>query len=185
MEQMLNAYYADNASKLHRTVDRILQKYGGLSGKDRDDFYSLANEVFAEAIKRYDRSQTFDGFLYICLNNRIKTEITRRNREKRKVDRVCISMDMPIGDDEDSTLADVITDDFNLEETVLAGSNEGYGKRLSAYLARLSELQRRVLRLDAAGYLPHEIREKLQITERQYADCNAAIHSYRNISLLL
>ena len=41
--ELLEAYYADNAKKLHKTVDRILLKFGGLSEKDRDDFYSLAN----------------------------------------------------------------------------------------------------------------------------------------------
>ena len=38
---ILNAYYADNAKKLHRTVDKILIQFGGLSNKDMDDFYSL------------------------------------------------------------------------------------------------------------------------------------------------
>lgn len=41
--QIINAYYADNAKKLHRAVDKILLKFGGLSNKDLDDFYSLAN----------------------------------------------------------------------------------------------------------------------------------------------
>lgn len=36
MEQILNEYYADNARKLHRVVDRILSRFGGLYGKDRD-----------------------------------------------------------------------------------------------------------------------------------------------------
>lgn len=81
---ILNTYYADNAKKLHKTVDRILCKFGGLSDKDTDDFYSLANEVFADVMKRYDYKQSFDGFLYSCLSNKIMTEITKRNREKRK-----------------------------------------------------------------------------------------------------
>ena len=51
---ILNTYYADNAKKLHKAVDRILYRFGGLSGKDTDDFYSLANEVFTDVIKRYD-----------------------------------------------------------------------------------------------------------------------------------
>ena len=90
---ILDSYYADNARKLHRTVDKILVKFGGLSGKDKDDFYSLANEVFADVIRRYDEKQSFDGFLYSCLSNKIMTEITRRNREKRKADRMSISLD--------------------------------------------------------------------------------------------
>ena len=85
---ILNTYYADNAKKLHKTVDKILCRFGGLSGKDTDDFYSLANEVFTDVMKRYDYKQSFDGFLYSCLSNKIMTEITRRNREKRKADRM-------------------------------------------------------------------------------------------------
>ena len=43
MEQLLAVYYQDNAKKLHRLVDKILLKFVGLSDKDLDDFYSLAN----------------------------------------------------------------------------------------------------------------------------------------------
>ena len=52
----------------------------------------------------------------IFLSNKIKTEITRRNREKRKVDRMSISIDTLIGDDENSTIGDMIADDFNIEK---------------------------------------------------------------------
>ncbi len=38
---ILGSYYADNAKKLHKVVDRILSKFGGLSNRDKDDFYSL------------------------------------------------------------------------------------------------------------------------------------------------
>jgi len=108
MDQIIFAYYADNAQKLRRIVDKILFKFGGLSNKDVDDFYSLANEVFVDVIKKYDASQTFDGFLYSCLLNRIKTEMTRRNREKRKIDRISVSLDTPIDDDEADTIGDTI-----------------------------------------------------------------------------
>ena len=43
MEKILQSYYADNAKKLHRIVDRIILRFGGISEKDKDDFYSLAN----------------------------------------------------------------------------------------------------------------------------------------------
>ena len=77
-----------------------------------DDFYSLANEVFVDVMRRYDGAQSFDGFLYSCLLNKIKTEITRRNREKRKADRMSISIDTPIGVDEISTVGVVMVVDF-------------------------------------------------------------------------
>jgi FixJ family two-component response regulator len=52
------------------------------------------------------------------------------------------------------------------------------------YLNRLSTLQKNVLRLIIAGYLPKEIVEELHITQKQYSDSCAAIHSYRNVSVL-
>lgn len=184
MEQILIAYYADNAKKIHSMVDKILLKFGGLSDKDLDDFYSLANEVFVDVMRRYDNSQSFDGFLYSCLFNRIKTEMSRRNREKRKVDKMSISIDTPIGDDENYTVGDMIAGDFSVEKEIFEKNEDGYSNRILLYLSRLSGLQKEVLRLNIAGYLPGEIKEELHINEKQYTDCCAAIHSYRNISVL-
>ena len=184
MEQILVTYYSNNAKKLHNTVDRILLKFGGISDKDMDDFYSLANEVFVDVMRRYDGSQSFDGFLYSCLLNKIKTEITRRNREKRKADRMSISIDTPIGDDENCTIGDIIADDFTIEKKLFEEKEEGYSRRMLLYLSRLSNVQKEVLRLNIAGYLPSEIREELHINEKEYIDCYAAIHSYRNVSVL-
>lgn len=184
MEQILITYYADNAKKLHKIVDKILLKFGGLSDKDMDDFCSLANEVFVDVMKRYDGSQSFDGFLYSCLSNKIKTEITRRNREKRRADRMSISIDTPIGDSENSTLGDTIADDFEIERDLFEENEDGYSKRMLLYLSRLSNLQKKVLQLNIAGYQPSEIRKKLHISEKQYADSYAAIRSYRNVSVL-
>ena len=184
MDKILITYYADNAKKLHKVVDKILLKFGGLSDKDLDDFYSLANEVFVDVMRRYDNSQSFDVFLYTCLFNKIKTEMTRRNREKRRADRMSISIDTPIGDDENSTIGDMIADSFSIEKEVFENNEEGYSKRMLLYLSRLSTLQKEVLRLNMAGYQPNEIKEELHISDKQYADCNAAIHSYRNVSVL-
>lgn len=184
MEQILYTYYANNAIKLHKVVDKILLKFGGLSDKDLDDFYSLANEVFVDVMVRYDNSQSFDAFLYSCLLNKIKTEITRRNREKRKADRMSISIDTPIVDDENLTIGDMIADNNTIDKALFEGDEEGYSVKMLLYLSKLSSLQKEVLRLNIAGYLPSEIRDELHISEKQYADCNAAIHSYKNVSVL-
>lgn len=135
-------------------------------------------------MRRYDESQPFDGFLYSCLLKKIKTEMTRRNREKRKADRMSISIDISIGDDENSTLGDMIADEITIEKELFEKKEEGYSKKMLSYLDRLSTLQKEVLKLNIAGYQPGEIREVLHISEKEYADCYAAIHSYRNVSVL-
>lgn len=182
---ILNTYYADNAKKLHKTVDRILCKFGGLSGKDTDDFYSLANEVFADVIKRYDYKQSFDGFLYSCLSNKIMTEITKRNREKRKADRMCISLDTPVGDDDSLTIGNIIADDFDTFEEATKGQESGkYQDKVQQYISKLSNQQVNILNLLIDGYKPNEIRQILELSPGEYADSLQTMRSYENVKIL-
>ena len=183
MEKILNDYYANNASKLHIMVDKILFKLRFVD-VDNEDFYSLANEVFVDVIKRYDNKQDFDGFLYSCLTNKFKTEMTRRNREKRKADKMAISWDTPIGDDEGSTLIDVLASESTVEKEIFEENKDGYSKKMLMYLDKLSKIQKEILRLVIAGYEPNEIREELHMSNKEYADNYAAIHSYRNVQVL-
>lgn len=182
---MLDAYYADNAKKLHKTVDKILCKFGGLSGKDSDDFYSLANEVFVDVMKRYDASQSFDGFLYSCLTNKIKSEITRRNREKRKADRMSISLDAMNDNDEEYNLLDFIPSDFDTFDEVVKSQECGqYQDKVQMYILKLSNRQVSILNLLIDGYKPNEIRKILEISSMEYADDMKTMRSYENIKIL-
>ena len=169
MEQILNKYYADNAKKLHKVVDKILKRFGGLSDKDVDDFYSLSNEVFVDVMARYDDSQSFDAFLYSCLLNKIKTEMTRRNREKRKVNRMSISIDTPIGDDENTTIGDLIADEKTVERELFEeNKKEEWRKEVNEYLNSLSPLQRKIAFLLSDNNTPSEICEELHITIKHF-----------------
>lgn len=183
MEPIVDLYYRNNAKKLNNMVDKILFKLH-FADVDKNDFYSLANEVFMYTVRDYNSSKSFDGFLYSCLYKKFCSEMTRRRREKRKADRMSISIDTPIGDDENSTIGDIIADDLTVEKEIFDKNEKGYSKKMLLYLSRLSNLQKEVLRLNIAGYLPGEIRDELHISEKEYADCYAAIHSYRNVSVL-
>lgn len=94
------------------------------------------------------------------------------------------SLDEKISDDENSTLKDIIPANNTVEDEVFGGKETGYSQKMVAYLERLSDLQKEILRLIIAGYKPGEIKKELHISEKQYADCNAAIHSYKNVSIL-
>lgn len=183
MEPIVVSYFQNNAKKLNNMVDKILFKLHFVD-IDKNDFYSLANEVFMYAVRDYEPSKSFDGFLYSCLYKKFCSEMTRRHREKRKADRMSISIDTPVGEDKSLTLGDMIADDFDVEKEVLEEDEEEYSSKMLLYLSRLSNLQKEFLKLNIAGYLPREIREELHISEKEYADCYAAIHSYRNVSVL-
>ena len=96
-----------------------------------------------------------------------------------------VSIYTPIGDDENITIGDIIQSDFDLEKEAFKEREEDiYSQKMLKYLNRLSRLQKEILRLTIAGYAPNEIKGELHISDKQYADCNAALRSYRNISVL-
>ena len=183
MEQILNKYYTNNARKLHEMVDKLLIKFGGISDKDRDDFYSLANEVFVDTMRRYDQEQSFDSFLYSCLSNKIKSEMTRRNRYKRKADRMSVSIDTPVGDDESVTLGDMIASDINIEKEVLEKETDE-SRNIEQYLSSLSKIQRKIIELKMRNVEVNRIKEKLGITDKQYLSHMKQAIQYEYIRLL-
>ena len=184
--QILDAYYADNARKLHRVVDRILSKFGGLTYKDTDDFYSLANEVFADVIKRYDCEQSFDGFLYSCLSYKIMSEITKRNREKRKADRLSISLEAANDKGEDYSLLDCIPSDFDTFEEVSKRQENGQygGSKVQKYISKLSNQQVNILNLLIDGYKPFEVRRILEMSPKEYENNMQIMRCYENVRVL-
>lgn len=182
---ILNTYYADNAKKLHKVVDRILSKFGGLSNKDTDDFYSLANEVFLDVMTRYDHEQSFDGFLYSCLSNKIMTEITRRNRQKRKADRMSVSLDGTNENEEECSLLDLIPSDFDTFEEVARRQECGrYCDKVQLYISKLSNRQISILNLLVDGYKPNEIQLILEISSVEYWEDLKTMRSYENVKIL-
>lgn len=184
MEAILNLYYENGAGRLRKLVDGILSKFGGITNKDYDDFYSIANEVFVEVLKSYDNTQSFEGFLYSCLSNRIKTEITARNRYKRQADRNTVSLDAPVGEDNDATIADYLYADFDME-IALAERDAAYREeRVERYLGRLSYIQRRIVEMKLEEVPVPRIKQELGLTEKQYEREFQELKAFSNISIL-
>lgn len=208
MEKIINDYYENRAKKLHKIVDKILLKYGGISDKDKDDFYSLANEVFALSIRDFDQSKcSFDGFLYSNLVKKIITEIRDRNRGKRSNTKPKrddngnvvtdddgkiiyefvpdISINAPLDEDGEVTIGDALVYNFDIDKEVNTEDMEKYSGKMIKYLEKLSSMQKKILNLITYGYTPSEIIEELHINYKEYTDSVASIRSYRNISVLI
>lgn len=185
INEKLNEYYRNDGRKICQMVNKLLFKLK-FHDVDVTDFYSLANEVIAKAIKNYDYKQDFDGYIYRCLENKFKTEMTRRNRYKRQADKMALSLEEKIGNSEDGiTVGDILADKKTIEGEFFEERQDTYSEKMSNYLGRLSYLQKEVLRLISIGFMPSEILEELHINQKMYEDCYNAIHSYRNTSILM
>ena len=183
-EDLVDLYFKNDGKVLYSLIDKVLFKLK--FDVEKSDFYSLGSEIFLDALCRYDETQDFNGFLYSCLINKFKTEMTRRNRQKRQCDNNSISIDTPIGDEDGNfTIGDTIASKYTIEKEFFEEREESYSKEMCRYLSRLSDLQKEVLRLISIGFMPSEILEELHINQKMYEDCYQAIHSYRNISVLI
>lgn len=183
-KEIVDPYFENDAKKIRTMIDKILFKLK--FDVENSDFYSLGNEIFLDVMCRYDGLQDFEGFLYSCLMNKFKTEMTRRNRQKRQCDANAISIETPIGNKEDGfTIGDTIKSKSTIERDFFEEKTEMYSSEMCQYLNKLSDLQKEVLYLISIGFKPSEILEELHINKKMYEDCYNAIHSYRNTSILM
>ena len=183
-KDLVDLYFKNDGKVLYSFIDKVLFKLK--FDVEKSDFYSLGSEIFLDALCRYDETQDFNGFLYSCLINKFKTEMTRRNRQKRQCDNNSISIDTPIGDEDGNfTIGDTIASKYTIEKEFFEEREESYSKEMCRYLGRLSNLQKEVLRLISIGFMPSEILEELHINQKMYEDCYNAIHAYRNTSILM
>ena len=164
-DKILDGYYKDNAQKLRAIVDKLLRDFGGISQKDYDDFYSLANAVFAGALKQYDAARDFDGFLYSCLSNRIKTEITRRNRIKRRADMTAISIDTPIGG---ATIGDTLQSEFDITKEIDRETGLFRDDKVVRYLDRIPVRTRQILEMKMESISASDIKKILKLSDKDY-----------------
>ena len=183
-KDLVDSYFENDGKMLYNLIDKVLFKLK--FDVEKSDFYSLGSEIFLDVLCRYDEAQDFNGFLYSCLMNKFKTEMTRRNRQKRQGDNNAISIDTPIGDDDGNfTIGDTLASNSTIEKEFFEEREETYSKEMCKYLSRLSNLQKEVLHLISIGFMPSEILEELHINQKMYEDCYNAIHSYRNTAILM
>ena len=164
-KDLVDLYFENDGKVLYGLIDKVLFKLK--FDVEKSDFYSLGSEIFLDALCRYDETQDFNGFLYSCLINKFKTEMTKRNRQKRQCDNNSISIDTPIGDDDGNfTIGDTIASKHTIEKEFFEEREESYSKEMCRYLGRLSNLQKEVLRLISIGFMPNEILEELHINQK-------------------
>lgn len=167
-KDLVDLYFKNDGKVLYSLIDKVLFKLK--FDVEKSDFYSLGSEIFLDALCRYDETQDFNGFLYSCLMNKFKTEMTRRNRQKRQGDNNSISIDTPIGDEDGNfTIGDTLASDKTIESELFEEENkEEWRIEVKEYLLKLSPLQRQIAFLLSDENTPEEICEELHITMKHF-----------------
>lgn len=156
---IIDDYYADGGKKLRKLVDGILTRFGGIYNKDKDDFYSIGNEVFTSVLSSYvDGKQSFDSYLRHCISNRIKTEISRRNAAKRSGEVIPMIAANDDGEETDINLAS----DFDLENDIVSAESA------KEIFDNLSYLGKKIAKLRINGKTDVDIRKILNISKTDF-----------------
>ena len=183
-KDLVDSYFENDGKVLYALIDKVLFKLK--FDVEKSDFYSLGSEIFLDALCRYDETQDFNGFLYSCLMNKFKTEMTRRNRQKRQGDNNSISIDAPIGDEGNiSTLGDMIASNINIEKEIL-GDNADIimDEKIERYLSSLTRIQRKIIEMKMENVEVQNIKEELGLTDSQYFSHMQEVVQYEHIRLL-
>lgn len=186
--EILQLYCENDMRLLKKLSQSIFMRFSEpLTNSDYDDFYSIANLTLWQCCKAFDSAMgvNFEGFLYSCLQKKFKTELTRRHRQKRALDRLNISLDAVNSDNEKYSLLDILPSDFDtFEEVIRQQDNEQFTDRVQQYISRLSRQQINILNLLIDGYKPIEIRKILQMDIKEYTDNVEIMRAFENVKYL-
>lgn len=208
VQAVVNKLYEKDAKEMKRMVDGIIWKYGGLSGKDKDDFYSIANDTISEVLwnmqypkdgKTYfdPTKGDFKGYIYRAISLAIIDDIKYRNAGKRSVKYTdeegnvtfipTISIDAPIAEEESLTVGDFLcskSDGFEIMDAISEGNNDFLDENVENFLNSLTTIQKKIVQYRMDGLSAKEIQDILELTKKQYEVQLKEIKSYEHAKFL-
>lgn len=191
---IIDEYCCDGMKKLKKLCDPIIMKIGGISEKDHDDIYSLAQFLLYKSVKNYDKDNangaSFKTFLYNILSRRIyATYIRDKNRQCRSNTRIGkngevifipdVSLDAPTEETQD--IKEKIASDYNVEDE--SEFDFDADDNVELFMSLLSNNQRAMLEMKMQDIPTDEIKKKLNMSDKKYISEMNAIKMNENLTL--
>ncbi|MCI8770209.1 MAG: hypothetical protein HFH73_03525 [Lachnospiraceae bacterium] len=204
MDSIIEDLYSDNGCKLHKLCQKEMARFGGISQKDYDDFYSRVGYEITKARESYDsfHGKSFKDYIFGVIKFSIQKEMTYKNRSKRqnfieseeedeygnlikKKEYITdISLDTPIDEENGLCIGDILPSSFDLDNVLAEKLGDFYSDNVKNYLEHLPEMPRKVAKLIMKGYKRDDIKRILNITEKQYIQCFTVMKLYENKRIL-
>jgi len=189
IESAIEELYANNQYKLRQICNKEMARFGGLSPKDYDGFYSRAGLEISVAKKNNtynpSKGKTPLEFFTGVIKWSIWKEMTDRNRGKRhnfieteetdedgnvvkkKKFVPTVSIDMPISDDGNMTIGDTLQSDFDINDVLL---NECVDENVEKFLCSLPLVARKIIEMKMECIPVSIIKSKLELSDKEYID---------------
>lgn len=191
---IIDEYCCDGMKKLKKLCNPIIMKIGGISEKDHDDIYSLAQFLLYKSVKNYDKDNangaSFKTFFYNILSRRIyATYIRDKNRQCRSNTRIGkngevifipdVSLDAPTEETQD--IKEKIASDYNVEDE--SEFDFDADDNVELFMSLLSNNQRAMLEMKMQDIPTDEIKKKLNMSDKKYISEMNAIKMNENLTL--
>lgn len=197
---LIDEYCKDDMKKLKQICYFVWGK-NGLPSCYHDDLYSDAMNVLSESVISFnpDKKVMFKTYLTSNISKSYKDwyrdthlRAKRNNLELDKNGRIkrdksgkpiivkSVSFDSP--NDGGIDLCERIASNFEIETNL--DKNECFSKNTVSYLESLSPTQKEMANLIMEGYSPSEIKEKVQLNDKQYENHMKYMRSYEKASIL-
>lgn len=191
---IIDEYCCDGMKKLKRLCNPIIVKIGGISEKDHDDIYSLAQFLLYKSVKNYDKDNangaSFKTFLYNILSRRIyATYIRDKNRQCRSNTRIgkngevifIPDVSLDAATEETSDIKEKIASDYNIEDE--SEFDFDADDNVELFMSLLSNNQRAMLEMKMQDIPTDEIKKKLNMSDKKYISEMNAIKMNENLTL--
>lgn len=191
---IIDEYCCDGMKKLKKLCNPIIVKIGGISEKDHDDIYSLAQFLLYKSVKNYDKDNangaSFKTFLYNILSRRIyATYIRDKNRQCRSNTRIgkngevifIPDVSLDAATEETPDIKEKIASDYNVEDA--SEFDFDADDNVELFMSLLSNNQRAMLEMKMQDIPTDEIKKKLNMSDKKYISEMNAIKMNENLTL--
>lgn len=146
-------------------IDILLSKYRGVLKYHNLDVLEVRQDAiiaFMDAIKNYnqEKNASLPTFITICVNRKIQNVIRKSSTIKETVLRESFSLDYTYGDDDETTLADIIIEENSNPELKVI-NKENYNILVSKIDESLSPFEKEVFDLMINSFQTEEISKLL------------------------
>lgn len=146
-------------------IDILINKYRAVlkyHNLDSNEVRQDATIAFMDAINSFnqDKNASLPTFITICVNRRIQNIIRKSSTIKEQMMRESFSLDYTYGDEEETTLADIIIEENSNPELKII-NKEAYDSLVKKINEILSPLEKEVFDLMINNFEPDEIAEVL------------------------
>lgn len=206
--KLINDYCDNNMSKLKKISCDAFFRYG-IPQYEHDELYDDAMDVLMESVITFDPSKGANFNTYLTNNikkscidwyrdnyqrGKRKNLLTDKNGKIVKVDKdgnitddnkgnpviiPNISFDAP--DEEDNNLVEKIASNFNVEDKSQFDFNTN--EKVEEFLGSLPKVQKNILLLRMENIPPDNIKQKLNISDREYSNAMKSIKMNKGLSL--